>query len=255
MSKLSQQQLETFLEFLSIPSISTLSGYKAEVARAANWLSGYMNKVGLENVQRFETPLHPIIYADFLHTPDQPTVLIYGHYDVQPAEDVHLWTSPPFSPALRDGCIYARGASDMKGNLFGCLLALESLINTKKLNLNIKCLFEGEEEISSPSLTAFVREHKELLTCDVSLNCDGGMAGERQPVIGLSARGSIMLELSVQAANQDLHSGSWGGQVPNPLHVLSKLIASFHDDLGRIAVTGFYDDVYELDEGSTCHAL
>jgi acetylornithine deacetylase/succinyl-diaminopimelate desuccinylase-like protein len=248
MTKLSQEQLENFFEFLSIPSISTLSGYKAEVAKAADWLSKRMTQAGLENVKRFETPLHPIIYADFIHAPGQPTVLIYGHYDVQPAEDVHLWTTPPFSPSLRDGRIYARGSSDMKGNLFSCLLALESLIATKQLNVNIKCLFEGEEEISSPSLSAFVQEHKELLACDVSLNCDGGMAGEQQPVIGLSARGSIMLELSVQGANQDLHSGSWGGQAPNPLHVLSKLVASFHDESGRVAVKGFYEEVYELSD-------
>ena len=248
MRKLEQQHLEAFFEFLSIPSISTLSRYKGEVAKAAEWLMKRMKHVGLENIQRFETPLHPIIYADFLHAPGQPTVLIYGHYDVQPAEDVHFWTTPPFSPTLRDGRIYARGSSDMKGNLFSCLLALESLIQIKQLNVNIKCIFEGEEEISSPSLTAFVQEHKELLACDVSLNCDGSMAGEHQPVIGLSARGSLMLELTVQAANQDLHSGSWGGQVPNPLHVLSKLIASFHDNSGRIAVPGFYDEVYELNE-------
>jgi acetylornithine deacetylase/succinyl-diaminopimelate desuccinylase-like protein len=248
MTKLSQEQLENFFEFLSIPSISTLSGYKLEVAKAADWLSKRMKQAGLENIQRFETPLHPIICADFIHAPGQPTVLIYGHYDVQPAEDVHLWTTPPFSPSLRDGRIYARGASDMKGNLFSCLLALESLIATKQLNVNIKCLFEGEEEISSPSLTAFVQEHKELLACDVSLNCDGSMAGETNPVISLSARGSIMLEVSVQAANQDLHSGAWGGQAPNPLHVLSKLVASFHDDNGRVAVKGFYDEVYELSD-------
>jgi acetylornithine deacetylase/succinyl-diaminopimelate desuccinylase-like protein len=246
MTKLTQQNLDDLFKFLSIPSISTLSGYKIEVAKAADWLAEQSKGIGLEHVQVFKTPLHPIVYADFLHAPGQPTVLIYGHYDVQPAEDLHLWTTPPFSPTLRDGRIYARGASDMKGNLFGCLLALESLIRAKKLNLNIKCLFEGEEEISSPSLTAFVQAHKDLLACDISLNLDGCMVGEDEPVISLGTRGSIALELTVQAANQDLHSGAWGGHAPNPLHVLAKLVASFHDDSGRVAVAGFYDQVYEL---------
>ena len=239
--------LQELLEFLRIPSISSLREHTQDVRDAATWVQHRLEQAGMEHVQVLETGGHPVVYADYLHADAQPTILIYGHFDTQPVDPLELWSNPPFEPTLKNDRVYARGASDDKGNMLTPILALESLLQTVgSLPVNVKVLFEGQEEIGSPELPAFVAAHRDLLACDLVVSADGGQWDESQPALLVGLRGMCALEVEVKGAVSDLHSGSYGGAVQNPLHVIAGLIASLHDAEGRVAVDGFYDGVRDL---------
>ena len=235
-------------EFVSIASISSMPEHADETKRAAEWLIDKLRAIGLENVALKPTDGHPVVYADWLHAEGQPTVLIYGHYDVQPPGPADEWTSPAFEPRIADGLMYGRGASDNKGGMYLTIVALEALLATSgRLPVNVKLIYEGEEEMGSPNTLSFLLAEQELLACDIALNADAYQHSEREPAIWLGLRGGCALEVHVQAANRDLHSGVWGGIVENPVHALSAIIAGLHDSDGRVDVPGFYDDVVEPD--------
>lgn len=239
--------LQQLSEFLKIPSVSSLSEHKEDVRRAAEWLKDELESIGLEHVQVMETNGHPVVYGDWLHAEGKPTVLIYGHYDVQPVDPLELWETPPFEPVIRDEKIYARGASDDKGQVFMHIKVLEAFLKTDgKLPLNIKVIFEGEEEIGSPHLPAFVEEHQDLLRADLLVISDTALLDKGKPTICYGLRGLAGLQIDVKGPNSDLHSGAYGGGVQNPAHALVQLLASFHDETGKVAVEGFYDRVLPL---------
>lgn len=241
------QQLMKLKEFLKIPSVSALSKHKKDIHKAARWLSNELERIGMENVKVMETEGHPIVYADWIHADHKPTVLIYGHYDVQPVDPLHLWETPPFEPTVRDGKIFARGASDDKGQVFMHIKALEALLKTEgKLPINIKIIIEGEEEIGSPHLPKFIEENKELLQADVLVISDTGMIEKGKPSITYGLRGLTGLQIDIQGAKTDLHSGAYGGGVQNAAHALVQLLSTFHDEEGRIIVDGFYDNVLSI---------
>jgi acetylornithine deacetylase/succinyl-diaminopimelate desuccinylase-like protein len=237
-------------ELLVIPSISTTPEHNADVERAANWLVENMKRIGLQNAQAFPTHNHPIVYGEWLGAgPDAPTVLAYGHYDVQPADQVKDgWNTPPFVPTEQDGKIYARGVMDSKANVMLLLKAAESLLATGGSPVNIKLIFEGDEESLSDSLAAFVAAHHDLLHCDVCAVVDGSMLDRIQPNLSYALRGVVSMELEVFGPQQDLHSGQFGGTVHNPIQALAEIIAQLHNPDGSVAVPGFYDDVLPLDE-------
>ncbi|MGL4611624.1 MAG: dipeptidase, partial [Trueperaceae bacterium] len=242
------KHLEDFFTFLRFASVSASSSHTQDIQDCAAWLAQRLSAAG------FKTELlpifkHPVVYGEWLEHPDAPTVLVYGHYDVMPAGDETLWHTPPFEPTLKDKKIYARGASDMKGNLLTALFAAEALLKTSgQLPVNVRFLFEGDEEVGSRNLENFIATNKEKLACDVVLNLDGGQVSSEQPILSLGARGLCGLELELTLCNTDLHSGMYGGAVHNPLHALAKLVSSFHDDAGHVAVKGFYDDVLEVSQ-------
>lgn len=243
------QYLEQFLAYLRIPSVSALPEHKADVRAAAEWLAADMQRIGLENVQLLEMDNgNPVVYGDWLHAgPDAHTVLLYGHYDVQPADPLALWQSPPFEPTIRDGKVFARGASDNKGQMFSQLKALEScLMGDGRLPVNVKICFDGEEEMGSPNMPAFVAAYKDLLAADSVLVSDGAMVHSEQPVIDYALRGVVAAEIHVSGPQRDLHSGSYGGSVHNPVQALAELIASLHDEFGWVQIPGFYDRVFSL---------
>ena len=244
------RQLDELSGWLRIPSVSTLSQHKADVERAAGWLSQKMTAIGLQNVEVIQSGGHPIVYGDWLHAADDaPTVLIYGHYDVQPVDPLELWTSPPFEPTVRGEDLFARGASDDKGQLFAHVAAVEALLETfGKLPVNVKFLVEGEEEVGSPALTTYLPAETEKLAADVCLISDTHILSPEQPMIIYGLRGVWAGEISVQGPSQDLHSGMFGGAVHNPNQALCALLARLHDSAGRITVPGFYDDVETLTE-------
>jgi acetylornithine deacetylase/succinyl-diaminopimelate desuccinylase-like protein len=235
-------------DFLRIPSVSAKSEHDPDTRRAASWLAEQMRRAGLE-AQILETPKHPVVLGEWRGAGrGAPTVLIYGHYDVQPAEPLDEWTSPPFEPEVRNGRVFARGSADDKGQLFMHVKALEaSLANGGRLPVNVVVLAEGEEEVGSPSLVPFVERHKERLAADVVVISDSAMFDEGLPSVLFSLRGLAYFELHARSAKTDLHSGAYGGAVPNPATALARVIATFHDDQGRIAIDGFYDDVLEWD--------
>jgi len=231
-------------EFLKIPSISSLSEHKADMRNAAEWLAESLKAAGLENISIDETEGHPVVYADWLHAEGQPTLLIYGHYDVQPVDPLELWDSAPFEPEVRGNKLYARGASDDKGQVFMHVKAVEALLKTNgKLPVNVKFCIEGEEEIGSPNLPAYVEENKDKLAADVIVISDTGMQGPGQPAVCYGLRGLSGVQIDVKGAKGDLHSGLYGGGVQNAIHALVELLASFRDKEGTITVDGFYDDV------------
>lgn len=231
-------------DFLSIPSISSLSGHKEDMKKAAEWLAGSLESAGLENISIDETAGHPVVYADWLHAEGQPTLLIYGHYDVQPVDPLELWDSAPFEPEVRDNKLYARGASDDKGQVFMHVKAVEALFKTNgKLPVNVKFCIEGEEEIGSPNLPAYVEDNQDKLAADVIVISDTGMQGPGQPAVCYGLRGLAGVQIDVKGAKGDLHSGLYGGGVQNAIHALVELLASFRDKEGTITVDGFYDDV------------
>lgn len=241
------QHLEELNDFLRIPSISALSEHKTDMTKAAKWLIESLSAAGLENVSIDETDGHPVVYADWLHAEDKPTILVYGHYDVQPVDPLELWESPPFEPEIRDNKLFARGASDDKGQVFMHIKAVEALMQSfGKLPVNLKFLIEGEEEIGSPSLEKYIIENKEKLSADVIVISDTGMQGPGQPAVCYGLRGLCGLQIDVQGAKGDLHSGLYGGGVQNPLHAIVELLATFRDQEGTIAIEGFYDDVRTL---------
>ena len=240
-------QRELF-DFLRIPSVSAKSEHDGDTRRAATWLAENLSRSGLD-VEVLETPKHPVVLGEWRGAgTDAPTVLIYGHYDVQPAEPLDEWTSPPFDPEVRDGKIFARGSADDKGQIFMHVKALEAaLADGGTLPVNIVVLAEGEEEIGSPSLGPFVEKHKRRLEADVVGISDSAMFEQGLPSLLFSLRGLAYFELKARAAKTDMHSGAYGGVIPNPATALARIIASFHDPKGRIAIKGFYDDVLEWD--------
>ncbi|MGD8600233.1 MAG: dipeptidase [Gemmatimonadota bacterium] len=234
-------------EFLRIPSVSTDHEHEGSVRAAAEWLAARLKEAGLES-EVFDTPGHPVVLGEWKGAPDAPTVLIYGHYDVQPPDPLEEWSSPPFEPTERDGRVYARGSADDKGQLFMHVKALEAhLATTGSLPVNVIFLAEGEEEIGSPNLVPFVKDHRERLASDLVLISDTEMFDEGLPSLLFSLRGLSYFELNVRGPKSDLHSGNYGGSVTNPANALASIIASLHDENGSIAVPGFYDDVIEWD--------
>jgi acetylornithine deacetylase/succinyl-diaminopimelate desuccinylase-like protein len=239
--------LEELLGFLRIPSISALPEHAPDVQRAAEWVAARLTAAGVAGARVMPTAGHPVVYAEWLHAPGKPTALLYGHFDVQPVDPLDLWTSPPFEPTVRDGRLYARGSSDNKGNMFLAIAAIEALLQTEgALPINLKFLFEGQEEIGSPQLPAFVTENRELLACDYVINSDSLQWSEAEPALLIGLRGLCAAQIDVEGANTDLHSGLFGGTVANPLHALAELLASMHAPDGTIAIEGFYDDVVSL---------
>jgi len=238
--------LRAYREILAIPSISSDQKHVEDINRAAKWLAAQLQHLGMEKVQVIPTAQHPIVYGEWLGAPGAPTVLIYGHYDVQPVDPLDLWKTAPFEPTIIGEDIFARGASDMKGQALVALKAVESLIQTGGLPGNIKWLFEGEEEIGSPSLEDFLTRNKDMLACDFAVNPDSGMMGKEYPTITNALRGIAYFELRIHGPKHDLHSGIYGGVVHNPAIVLAELIAGMHDDKGRVTLPGFYDKVRDL---------
>lgn len=240
---------ERLLDFLRIPSISSLPEHAADVRRAGEWVMAQLHNAGMEHVEMMETGGHPVVYADWLHAPGKPTVMIYGHFDVQPVDPLALWESPPFEPVIKNDRVYARGASDDKGNMLAPILALEALLKTEgRLPVNVKCFFEGQEEIGSPTLPAFIAAHKEKFACDFILSADGGQWDETQPALLVGLKGLCALQIDVVGPAYDVHSGLYGGVVQNPIHALAAILASMRSSDGRILVEGFYDDVVPLSE-------
>ncbi len=241
------QYREEFFDLLRIQSISTDSSYKGEVQKAADWLVTCMNSIGIQNAKAIPTAGHPFVCGDWLSAgADKLTLLLYAHYDIQPADPLELWHSPPFEPQIRDGKLFARGVVDDKIGVYACLKAVECFLKTaKKTPVNIKLLFEGEEETGSPSAPEFLKSHRDRVGCDIVAICDGSGPPDF-PLIVLSCRGLVAAEIRVTGPPQDMHSGTVGGLVENPIHVVSRIIESFHDADGRIRISGFYDGVEGL---------
>ncbi len=240
---------EELFELLRIPSVSTDSSHKDDVRKAANFLLQQMNSLGMDRAELFETDGNPIVYGELISDESKPTVLVYGHYDVQPPDPEELWDTPPFEPTVREGNIYARGASDDKGQSFTHLKSLEAYRKTDTdFPVNVKYIYEGEEEVGSPNLLPFIKEHKEMLACDMVLISDTAMFAEDTPSITYGLRGLAYMQIEVVGPNRDLHSGVYGGAVANPANVLCEIIARLKDEHGVIRIPGFYDDVVELTE-------
>ncbi len=241
--------LDELCEFLRIPSISSLPEHAADVRRAAAWVAGRLEVAGIEDVQVLSTGGHPVVYGQWLQTPGAPTILIYGHFDVQPVDPIDLWSQPPFEPEIKDNRIYARGASDDKGNMLAPILAVEALLKTRgKLPVNVKFFFEGQEEIGSPQLADFISSQCDVLACDLILSADGGQWDEDHPMLVVGRRGICALQLDLKSADQDVHSGTYGGTFLNPIHALVHLIDSMRSADGQILIDGFYDDVLAVSE-------
>jgi acetylornithine deacetylase/succinyl-diaminopimelate desuccinylase-like protein len=239
--------LEWLLPLVAIPSISADPAHAPDVRAGAELLVEICRTSGLRNAQLLEAPnAHPAVYAEWIDAPGQPTILLYGHYDVQPVIDPADWSSPPFAPVVRDGAVYGRGASDMKGPLVSMLAALESMLLEGALPVNVKVLLEGEEEIFSPRLRTMLQTHRERLRCDMAVSADGSQPLEGAPRVMLGTRGLCDLELIVRGARTDTHSGQYGGAVPNPAQILAEIVASMHDADGTITVDGFSDDIVPL---------
>ncbi len=239
--------LDELKEFLAIPSISTLDENKGDVQRGAEWVAAQLRSFNMDNVRIMPTGGHPVVYGEWLGAgKSAPTVMIYGHYDVQPVDPLDLWTSDPFKAVVRDDYLFARGASDMKGQVMASLKAVEAIVRTTGSPVNIKWLIEGEEEIGSEHLGDFIKNHKELLACDFCLNPDAGMMGTDKPTITTGLRGLAYFELKVYGPSKDLHSGLFGGTIHNPAQALIELVAGMHDKNGKITLAGFYDKVRKL---------
>lgn len=240
--------LSELFELLRIPSISADSAYKDDVAKAAEFVADKLRAAGADQVEVCTTPGHPIVYGEKIIDPSLPTVLVYGHYDVQPAVPLELWTTPPFEPAIRNERIYARGACDDKGQMYMHVKAFEAMMQTGTLACNIKFMIEGEEEAGSGSLGPFCVANKERLKADVVLISDTSMIANDIPSIDVGLRGLSYVEVEVTGPNKDLHSGVYGGAVANPINILAKMIAGMHDENGHITIPGFYDDVVALSQ-------
>lgn len=238
------------IELLRIPSISHDAAHKADMNKAAHWLADKLRAIGVDNVEIIPTADHAVVYGEWPNGgPNAPTVLVYGHYDVQSPEPLEDWKSRPFEPEIRNGNLYARGASDMKGQTLAAVNAVEAIIKTTNLPVNIKFCMEGEEEIGSKNFNEFLMQHREKLKCDFSLNTDaGGMPDAETPSICYSLRGGVGFLLHIYGPSQDIHSGEFGGVIQNPIHVLCKLIADLHDEHGRVTLPGYYDSVRQIDK-------
>lgn len=244
-----QQHKERFLnellELLRIPSVSARSEHKDDMLACAEKVKQRLLEAGADKAEIMPTHGHPAVYGEKIIDPSKPTVLVYGHYDVQPPDPLELWHSGPFDPVIKDGKIYARGSADDKGQFYMHVKALETLVQTNSLPVNIKFLIEGEEEIGSKHLGDFIKEHKDLLKADVILISDSAMLSVENPSLDIGVRGLVYVEVEVTGPNRDLHSGVYGGAVANPATILAKMIASLHDENNHITIPGFYDDVVE----------
>lgn len=240
--------VEELFSLLRIQSVSADTKYKNEVLKAANFLRDHLASLGADKAETIETAGFPVVYAEKIINPEWPTILVYGHYDVQPADPYELWESKPFEPEIRNGKIYARGASDDKGQLFIHVKAFETMAKTNALACNVKFMFEGEEEVGSGNLGEFVKKNRDKLAADVILISDTSIIANEHPSITAGLRGLSYVEVEVTGANRDLHSGVYGGAVANPINVLSKMIASLTDENNRITIPGFYDKVREYSQ-------
>jgi len=241
--------IEELKQYLAIPSISALPQHKDDLRRCADWTAGEMRRIGLENVKLIETPGNPVVYGDWLQADGAPTILFYGHYDVQPVDPLELWESPPFEATVRDGELYARGAADDKGQVFMHFKAIEAHMKKNgRLPVNIRVMIEGEEEVGSAHLDEFIRAHKRDLAADVVVISDSAMFDRGVPSICYSLRGLVYFQIDVRGTKSDLHSGVFGGAVANPAFVLGQMLAQMKDRGGRIKIPGFYEDVVPLTE-------
>ena len=237
------------MNFVRFPSVSGQPKHASDIRRCSAWLGNHLKRIGLERVKVVPTRQHPVVYGEWLHAPFRPTVLIYGHYDVQPPEPVTEWTSPPFNPTVRGNNLYGRGASDDKGQLLTHIKAIEGYLRPMgRLPINVKCLFEGEEEIGSPHLMGFIRRNRRALAADVAVISDSPMLGINRPSLTYSVRGQLGLELELRGPGRDLHSGNFGGAVHDPLQALCELVAQLHDRNGRVTIPGFYSRVRRCSE-------
>ena len=249
-----QRFIDELIELLKIPSVSADSAYSQDVIDTADAVKASLEKAGCDLVEICETPGYPIVYGEKMIDPNLPTVLVYGHYDVQPPDPMELWTSPPFEPIIKkteihpEGAIFARGACDDKGQMYMHVKALEYMVKTNNLPCNVKFMIEGEEEVGSTSLSWFVERNQEKLKNDVILISDTGMISNEQPSITTGLRGLSYVEVEVKGPNRDLHSGLYGGAVANPINILAKMIASLHDENNHITIPGFYDKVENLSD-------
>jgi acetylornithine deacetylase/succinyl-diaminopimelate desuccinylase-like protein len=245
--------LDELTDFLRIPSISTLPEHKDDVAHAAQFVADSLKHAGLENVEVIPTARHPLVYADWLHAPGKPTVLCYGHYDVQPPDPLDLWKSPPFEPSIRDGNIYARGACDDKGQMYMHIKAVEALraVHRGKLPVNLKFLIEGEEEVGGESISKYVPKHRERLKADVALVSDTELFADGVPTLCIGLRGLVYLEVEATGPARDLHSGMYGGAAPNAVYGLIELLSKAKGADGRIQIPGIYDGLVPPDPAET----
>ncbi|MES1218696.1 MAG: dipeptidase [Bacteroidota bacterium] len=238
--------LKEFAELVSIPSISSIPSHKPDVAKAGEWIVNKLKAIGMTTAQLLPTEGNPVVYGSWDKAPGKPTVLIYAHYDVQPVKESE-WDHPPFTPAITDGKIFGRGASDDKSGVLTSIWAVEAMLSQdKKLPVNVKFMFEGNEEVGSPYLKSFLEKNKELLHADFALNADDGQYDENTPSITVSLRGAVQMEFAVKTANTDAHSGEFGGKTPNAVLILSQIISSLYDKAGNVAVQGFYDKVLPI---------
>ena len=249
-----KEYLDELFDFLKIPSISADPNYKNDVKKAANWIAKKLHDAGCEKVKIEKTKGHPIVFGENFISKKLPTVLVYGHYDVQPPDPINLWESPPFEPVIKktkihpEGAIFARGSCDDKGQLYMHVKAFQILKNSNNLKCNLKFLFEGEEEVGSENLESFVNNFKEKLKSDIIIISDTGIGSLEEPKITVGLRGLSYMELTIMGPNRDLHSGLYGGSVANPINILNKIITSLHDKDNKITIPGFYKDVIELSE-------
>ena len=246
--------LDEWISFLKIPSVSADNAYKKDVEIAAQWVKDALINAGCPQTEIIKTSGHPIVYGECLVDSNYPTVLVYGHYDVQPPDPIDLWESPPFEPVIKttslhpQGAVFARGACDDKGQVFMHIKALEVMLSQGPLKCNIKFMIEGEEEVGSDNLEDFVKANKEKLKCDIILISDTGMISQKQPSISTGLRGLSYMEVTITGPNRDLHSGLYGGSVANPINVLCEMISKLHDENQRVTIPGFYDRVEELSQ-------
>jgi acetylornithine deacetylase/succinyl-diaminopimelate desuccinylase-like protein len=242
-----ESYIEELKEFLRIPSISTLPENKKEVERCAKFVAESLKKTGMSRVEIFKTEGHPLVYAEWLGAPGKHTVLVYGHYDVQPVDPIELWNTPPFEPTIKNGKIFARGATDDKGQVFVHFKSVEAFFKKEgSLPLNVKFIIEGEEEIGSENLSIFLKNNSGLLKCDAVLISDTSLYAAGVPTLTYGLRGISYFDVEMRGPNRDLHSGSFGGSVANPINVMSRVISKLHDKNGRVTIPGFYDDVLKL---------
>lgn len=242
-----QNYIEELKDFLKIPSISTLPEHKDDINRCAEFVADKLKNAGMSKVNIFQTEGHPLVYGEWLGAPGKPTVLIYGHYDVQPVDPIELWDNPPFDPVIKDGKIFARGATDDKGQMFIHVKSVEAFFKTEgSLPLNVKFIIEGEEEIGSESLETFINNNSDMLKCDAVLISDTALYDVGIPTLTYGLRGLAYFEVEVVGPNRDLHSGTFGGAVGNPINILASMIAKLHDKNGRVKISQFYNDVLKL---------
>ncbi len=240
-----QRFLDEMIELLRIPSISAKTENKDDMRKCAEAVRDRLKEAGADRSEVMETEGHPVVYAEKIIDPSKPTVLVYGHYDVQPADPLELWNSGPFDPVIKDGKVYARGSADDKGQFYMHVKAMEIMMQTGTMQTNMKFLIEGEEEVGSPNLGKFVSSHKDLLKNDVILISDSSILSMDTPTLDVGVRGLSYIQVEVTGANRDLHSGTYGGAVANPITILCQMIASCHDENNHITIPGFYDDVAE----------